>query len=750
MLFAPHAVAAEPKWKPADGPLMTRWAKEVSPEKVHAEYPRPQMVRKDWRNLNGLWDYAICPKDAKTPDKWDGKIMVPFPAESALSGVMKRVGPDKRLWYRRSFEVPAAWTKDGKRVLLHFEAVDWHAVVTVNGKAVGEHRGGYDPFTLDVTGALKSSGEQEIIVSVWDPTDGGYQPRGKQVRKNRGIWYTPVTGIWQTVWLEPVPKAYIRSLKIVPDVDKNVVRVTADVPGATEKHRILLQDTILGKKVLRSVTGKAGQELTVTIDKPRLWSPDSPHLYELEVLLLGNAEKSAPVDMVKTYFGMRKIAVAKDASGVNRLFLNGKALFQYGPLDQGWWPDGLYTAPTDEALRYDVEVLKKIGCNMIRKHVKIEPRRWYYHCDKLGMLVWQDMPNGNNRGDQGRKNFRRELRSMIDTHRNAPSIVMWVPFNEGWGQHDSPEIVKWMKGYDPTRLVNHASGWKDRGAGDVKDVHKYPGPRTAALEEKRAVVLGEFGGLGLPVKGHLWWNKKNWGYRNYKTKDELAAAYSNLISRLHPLIGKGLAAAVYTQTTDVEGEVNGLMTYDRAMVKMGEELAARLNRRLYLPPPVIKTIVPTSEKKKQSWRYTTDKPADGWEKPDFDDSKWKTGPGGFGKGGTPGTVVGTEWTTPDIWIRRTFELKAKPAKPQLRIYHDEDAEVYINGKLAAKVPAFTAGYVTVPVSKQAAAALKLGANTLAVHCKQTTGGQGIDVGIVEEVETDKSKSDSGRGKTEEK
>ncbi|MCK4300689.1 MAG: beta-galactosidase, partial [Planctomycetes bacterium] len=433
--------------------------------------------------------------------------------------------------------------------------------VWVNGRKVGDHRGGYDPFSFDITDMLKASGSQEIVLSVWDPTDKGRQARGKQQIIPEGFMYTPASGIWQTVWLEPVPKAYIRSLKIVPDVDKSVVRVTADVPGATDKHTILLQDTVTGKVVFRSVTGKAGQELTVSIDKPRLWSPDSPHLYGLQVLLLGNAEKSMPVDSVKTYFGMRKIAMAKDASGVNRLFLNGKALFQYGPLDQGWWPDGLYTAPTDEALCYDVEVLKKIGCNMIRKHVKIEPRRWYYHCDKLGMLVWQDMPNGNNKGDEGQKNFRRELKAMIDTHRNAPSIVMWVPFNEGWGQHDAPQIVKWIKQYDPTRLVNHASGWKDRGVGDVKDVHKYPGPGTAPVEEKRAIVLGEFGGLGLPVKDHLWWNKKNWGYRNFKTKDELAAAYSNLISRLHPMIGRGLAAAVYTQTTDVEGEVNGLMTY---------------------------------------------------------------------------------------------------------------------------------------------------------------------------------------------
>jgi len=580
--------AEAPEWSPAKGPLMTRWAKDVSPQKVHPEYPRPQMVRKEWLNLNGLWDYSIRELSSVKAAPYDGKILVPFCAESALSGVMKRVGADKRLWYHRTFEIPKAWA--GRRLLLHFGAIDWEARVRVNNKDIGVHRGGYDPFTFDITGALKPEGPQELTVCVWDPTDKGPQPRGKQVSKPRGIWYSPVTGIWRTVWLEPAPKVHIQSLTIVPDVDKQVVRVTANVSGAVKGGAILIQKS--GKTELKSVSGKTNSEIVVPIANPHLWSPDDPYLYDIEVLLLGAAEDSRPADSVKSYFGMRKIEVARDAKGVNRLLLNGKILFQLGPLDQGWWPDGLYTAPSDEALRYDVEALKKLGMNMIRKHVKVEPDRWYYHCDKLGMLVWQDMPNGKGAGDKGKPDenravispFDRELKNVIESLRNHPSIVMWVPFNEGWGQHDSGRISAWIKRMDPTRLVNHASGWKDKGFGDVKDIHKYPGPAMAKLEDKRAIVLGEFGGLGLPVKGHLWWDKKNWGYRNFKTRQDLTAAYVNLMRKLHPLIGQGLAAAVYTQTTDVEGEVNGLMTYDRAIVKPDAKAVAKSHRELYTPP----------------------------------------------------------------------------------------------------------------------------------------------------------------------
>jgi len=693
-------------WQPAKGPLMTKWAKRVSPEKVHPEYPRPQMVRKDWKNLNGLWDYAIVSKDSRQPDAFDGKILVPFPVESALSGVMKPVGEENRLWYRRMFEIPKKWSN--QRVLLHFGAVDWDTTVWVNGKQVGTHRGGYDPFTFDVTDALKDAGPQEIVLSVWDPTNAGYQPRGKQVKKPGGIWYTAVTGIWQTVWLEPVAQTYFSSVDITPDIDKGVVRFDFELTGS---HRNWVIDIDVkddkGNVTAGSSTTYRGQPYNVNIGRVRLWSPDAPYLYDVKIAL---RSPKGVVDELTSYFGMRKIEVKKDDKGINRLFLNNKPLFQFGPLDQGWWPDGLYTAPTDAALRYDIEVLKKLGCNMLRKHVKIEPARLYYWCDKLGLMVWQDMPSGDKyiggrdpdiqRSPESARQFEAELTAMINTFYNHPSIIMWVPYNEGWGQWDTPRIVDLIKKLDPTRLVNNASGWTDRGVGDVHDIHSYPGPAAPPTEENRAAVLGEFGGLGLPVKEHTWQDKKNWGYRSYKTREGLTEAYVSLIDNLRSLIGDGLSAAVYTQTTDVEIECNGLMTYDRAMIKMNAKKAAAANNRLYLPPPVLKTIVPTSQKEPQTWRYTTSDPADGWQKPGFDDSAWPKGPGGFGTKGTPGTIVRTEWKTSDIWVRRTFKLEdTKLSRPQLSIHHDEDAEVYINGKLVAKLQGYTSSYVRATLDK---------------------------------------------------
>jgi len=747
MLTIAAALPCMGQWKPAEGPLATRWTKEVSPDNALPEYPRPQMVRKDWLNLNGLWEYAIVPRGEERPEQFDGQILVPFAAESALSGVKKTVGEANRIWYRRTFEVPQGWS--GRRLLLHFGGVDWDSTIWLNGEQVGTHRGGYDPFVLDVSDALKPSGPQEIVLAVWDPTDAGYQPRGKQVRDPRGIWYTSVTGIWRTVWLEPVAEASIRSLKIVPDVDGGTVTISADartLPGETSVKISVLDGAapvVDGSVDIESdeKQGEINATAKLKIADAKLWSPDSPFLYDLKVVLLHDGKV---VDEVASYFGMRKIALGKDPGGVLRLFLNNKPLFQYGPLDQGWWPDGLYTAPTDEALRYDVEVTKNIGMNMIRKHVKVEPARWYYHCDKLGMMVWQDLPNGDRhigrnaagieRSEESAENFHRELKAMIDTHHNHPSIVTWVPFNEGWGQFDTKRVTDWVKSYDPTRLVNSASGWTDRGTGDVNDVHRYPGPGTAPLEENRAIVLGEFGGLGLPVEGHLWWDKRNWGYRNFKNADELTAAYRNLLGNLKPLIGQGLAAAIYTQTSDVEGEVNGLMTYDRAMVKMGVETLRKLNEKLYLPPPVIKTIVPASRVKGQTWQYTFDKPADGWQQPEFDDSAWKSGPGGFGTKDTPGTVIRTNWASEDIWIRREFTLDAAVADPHLLLHHDEDAEVYINGVPAAKLTGFVTSYVLVSMNEGAAGALKVGRNTIAIHCRQTVGGQHIDAGIVSVVE----------------
>jgi hypothetical protein len=728
------------EWEPANGPLMTQWAKQVSPDNVHAEYPRPQMVRKDWLTLNGLWEYAIQPKDQPRPGNFDGQILVPFPVESALSGVMKPVGEDNRLWYRRTFEVPKKWKN--QRILLHFGAVDWDTTVWVNGRELGGHRGGYDPFTFDITDALKDNGPQEIVLSVWDPTNTGYQPRGKQVKKPGGIWYTAVTGIWQTVWAEPVRDTYIKSLKIVPDIDAEIVHITAVCSQGTLDCNIEAQAKD-GWFTKAKGKGKAGEDIVLRIKKPKLWSPDSPFLYELKVTLKNSQGKT--VDAVSSYFGMRKISLGKDKNGITRIFLNNKPLFQYGPLDQGWWPDGLYTAPTDAALRYDIEVLKKLGCNMLRKHVKVEPDRLYYWCDKLGLLVWQDMPNGDRhirgrdkdivRSDESATQFELELTRVVNAFRNHPSIVMWVPFNEGWGQYDTGRIVNLIKELDSTRLVNNASGWADRGFGDVHDIHKYPGPAAPPVEENRAAVLGEFGGLGLPVKRHTWQDEKNWGYRTYKTREELTDAYLVLLENLRSLIGEGLCAGVYTQTTDVEIEVNGLMTYDRAMIKMDVKKAAAANKRLYLPPPVTKTIIPTSQRQGQVWRYTTSEPRIGWYRTGFLDSAWQEGKGGFGTEGTPGAVIGTEWNSSDIWLRRTFELEStKLSRPQLLIHHDEDAEVYINGLLVAKLEGYTSSYVRAGLDEKAQKVLRIGSNCLAVHCTQTEGGQYIDVGLVDVIE----------------
>jgi len=726
--------AGQADYKIADGPLLTRWAKQVSPKKPLPEYPRPQMVRKQWLNLNGLWDYAIRPKDDPQPSVFDGQILVPYPVESALSGVMKTVGKDNRLWYRRDVEIPRKWKN--QRLLLHFGAVDWDATVWVNDKKVGTHRGGYDPFSFDITDALKSTGPQQIVVSVWDPTNAGTQPRGKQVTQPRGIWYTAVTGIWRTVWLEPVPETCIRSLLIVPDVDNQQAVITVDIAG--DPAGIEFRASVSARDLSSEAKSIGRNQLTLHMPGAKLWSPDSPHLYDATVSI---ARAGKEIDRVRTYFGMRKIEVKKDQAGINRLFLNNQPLFQFGPLDQGWWPDGLYTAPTDAALRYDIEVLKKLGCNMLRKHVKVEPDRLYYWCDKLGLMVWQDMPNGDRhirgsqpdleRAEESARQFELEWTNVIKSLRNHPCIVMWVPFNEGWGQYDTERIVEMTKKLDPTRLVNNASGWSDRGVGDVHDIHRYPGPAAPPVEEHRAAVLGEFGGLGLPIKGHTWQAEKNWGYRTYKSRQELTDAYVNLLERLRPLISAGLAAAVYTQTSDVEIEVNGLMTYDRAIIKPDLERAAEAARRLYLPPPIIKPVVPTSQQQGFQWSYTTETPPAGWEKPAFDDSTWKKGPAGFGTKDTPGTVVRTQWNTPDIWIRRTFQLARIPEQPHLSIHHDEDAQVYINGTLVAELKGYTTSYVQVGLDEKARGALKTGTNCIAIHCKQSTGGQYIDAGILD-------------------
>jgi hypothetical protein len=724
--FMTFGARAADDWKAADGPLKTRWAKDVSPEKALPEYPRPQMVRKEWTNLNGLWDYAIAPKAEDAPKAYQGKILVPYPVESALSGVMKMVGGENRLWYRRAFERPA--NSADKRVLLHLGAVDWEATVWVNGKQVGIHRGGYDPFSFDITDALKAEGAQEVVVAVWDPTNDGPQPRGKQVKKPGGIFYTPVTGIWQTVWLEAVPTDYIRSLKITPTLDS--VTVAIDGGGANANSEVSVYD---GDRQVASVTG--AMTSTIKLAEAKLWTPENPHLYRLVVRAGG--------DSVESYFGLRTIEVKKDDQGVNRIYLNGQPIFMAGPLDQGFWPDGIYTAATDEALRYDIEITKKLGFNCTRKHVKVEPARWYYWCDKLGLLVWQDMPSGDrsigpNRGQitrtpESAKIYETELKAMIDALQNHPSIVMWVVFNEGWGQFDTVRIAGWTKQYDPTRLVNPASGWNDFPGGDVIDMHKYPSPGAPAAQPNRAGVLGEFGGLGLPVEGHMW-SGRNWGYRGVPDGKALTRQYVKMLSQAWAMReSAGLNAAIYTQITDVETEANGLLSYDREVIKVDVDAVAQASRGQAPPPPEYRQVVPTAEKEAIAWRYTTDKPGDDWFKGEFDASKWKEGPAGFGTEGTPGAVVRTEWRTGDIWMRREVALPAGELKsPLLMLHHDEDAEVYVNGVLAARVRGFTTAYEEYDLSAEARAALKMGAaNVIAVHCHQTGGGQYIDVGIVD-------------------
>lgn len=725
----PEAGAQEgPSWNPGPG-LKTRWAQDVDPSHPLPDYPRPQMVRPRWQSLNGMWELAILPDTAGEPSHYPQRILVPFPIEAALSGVMGTVTPKDRAWYRHTFSLPAG-RPTGERWLLHFGAVDWETEVFLNGRGLGTHRGGYTPFSFDITEALGEGEEQVLLVAVRDPTDEGDQPRGKQVLDPHGIWYTAVTGIWQTVWLEPVPQRYITGLRMDPDLEEGTLILTVDANGSNPPCRISAIAWEDGREVART-SGRVAEPLTLTIPQPRPWSPHDPFLYDLRIELEGG-------DAVESYFGMRSIAVGPDEEGRPRLLLNGEPLFQYGPLDQGWWPDGLYTAPTDEALRFDIARTKALGFNMIRKHVKVEPDRWYHHADGEGILVWQDMPSGRFEGEPAQAQFARELEGVMASLGNHPSIVMWVPFNEGWGQHQTESYVGRLRDLDPTRLVNNASGWTDKGVGDVMDVHRYPGPGAPSLEllAGRAPVLGEFGGLGLPLPGHTWVDEENWGYRSFETLEELNQAYAHLLFQLRPLIAEGLAAAVYTQTTDVEVEVNGIMTYDREVVKLSDASVA-LHTSLYVSQPPLRKVIPTSRDEAQRWHYTTLEPSPGWADPGFDDGEWTESVGPFGHRPPPGVEVGTVWDTSELWMRRDFNLPADllaslvPNRVFLRVFHDEDAEIYLNGVQVSSLEGYVNGYRLFPLSVESLALLEAGANTLAVHVRQTRGGQFMDVGIVE-------------------
>jgi hypothetical protein len=719
-------------WKPVEGQLMTRWAKEVSAENPWPEYPRPQLQRERWVNLNGLWKYSVTDRSALGAGDFEGGLLVPFAIESALSGVKRSVSPDQFLWYQRSFEVPADWK--GSRVILNFGAVDWEALVWVNGVEVGEHRGGYTPFSFDITDALRGQGPQELTVRVWDPTNKGSQARGKQVLEPEGIWYTAVTGIWQTVWIEPVSAISIRRLRAVPDIDHQRLTLHTVLTGSAEGLR--LRATVRdGATQVAAGEGPAGEPLNISIPNPKLWSPDSPHLYELSVALVRNGET---VDRASSYAGMRKIAMQPDERGVLRFFLNNKPLFHLGPLDQGWWPDGLYTAPTDDALRYDIEVTRNLGFNAARKHVKVEPARWYYHCDRLGLMVWQDMPSAffGGRGpgslfvgpwdaeDAPRDGvsaaqFENELRELIDSLASFPSIVMWVPFNEGWGQYDTARIARWIKRYDPSRLVNAVSGWTDRaGAGDVYDTHMYPGPGMQLGGAGRAAILGEFGGLGWPVPDHLWWNKRNWGYRTYQSKQELASNYASVF---HNLIGpwsRGVAAAIYTQTTDVEGEVNGLMTYDRALVKFDAGTSSKIHGEFYGKPLTSSVILPSAMSATQPWLYRFDSPSGEWNAPGGDAGGWEKGTAPFRSSPDMAFPNGTSWTGGSIWIRRTFTVEARPRNLWLEVLtNSAKGTVYLNGTKVADLPGGTRREYNHQDISHSLDALKAGENVLAVQAE---------------------------------
>ncbi len=575
-------------WKIAENPILTEWASEVDPLRPWPEYPRPDMIRREWINLNGLWEYAITAKESR-PEKWDGEILVPFPVESALSGVKKRVSESENLWYRTTFRIPAGWKK--KHILLNFEACDWETTVWIDGNEAGMHRGGYDPFLFDITELLGDKKLHELLVRVWDPTDNGTQPRGKQVTNPRGIWYTPTTGIWQTVWIEPVNESHISSFRILTDADKGTVTFRSIVTNPRETN---LEYTIRNEtRIVASASGTPDQEVTVTINDPLLWSPDDPFLYDITIEL---KKGKKIVDVINSYTGIRKVSLGKKEDGFTRILFNNDFIWQNGPLDQGFWPDGIYTPPTEDAMVYDLEMTKRMGFNMLRKHVKVENRRFYYWCDLLGLMVWQDIPSGDkyisgsmpdiSKSEEATAQFEFELKQLIETKYNHPSIIMWVPFNEGWGQFETERITKLIADHDPTRLVNSASGWTDRGTGSVNDIHHYPEPVVPPAEENRAIVLGEFGGLGLPVQGHTW-EQRTWGYRNMDDTLQLLERYEAYYEQVHMFVKeKGLSASIYTQTTDVETETNGLMTYDRKVNKMGAENVFKANANI-IPPTLL-------------------------------------------------------------------------------------------------------------------------------------------------------------------
>ncbi len=600
------------EWQPVGDKIKTPWAEQVTPDKVWQEYPRPQMVRPEWQNLNGLWEYAVTSNRAAQPGKWQQNILVPFALETPLSGVGRRIKSDEVIWYRRSVNLSP---KENERQILNFEGVDYKCMVWVNGKLAGSHIGGNLPFSFDVTELVKN-GANEVKLRVIDETDDPdlYQLRGKQKRHNKGIWYTPSSGIWATVWLETVPETYIKFVKIVADMHGEL-KAEAEIGGLQQKTQ--LQVTVLDKGGRRAHKVGIDKSVSLSVKNAKLWSPSSPFLYDVKLELLG--EKGTIIDSVNSYIGFRSVGKECDADGNWQFTLNGEKIFHLGPLDQGWWPESFLLPPCDEAIVWEMDVLKKAGFNMIRKHKKAEIRRYYYHADRLGFLIWQDQISGGSGGsewpkwkrlemeredyvprkphqwekgdavdadwpDWAHQLYMAELKTMIDVLHNHPSIVMWTTFNERWGQHRSMEVGTWANAYDPSRLLNIASGGNFFEVGDVADQHKYPHPEfplDIRLYDAYVKVVGEFGGHGWAERGHIWdSSKNNWGYGGLpKTKDEYIERYIESCKRLGELRKQGISAGVYTQTSDVEGEINGLITYDRKVVKIPPEKLFEIHKK---------------------------------------------------------------------------------------------------------------------------------------------------------------------------
>ena len=594
------------QWQPAGDKIKTLWGENIDPQNVLKEYPRPILMRENWKNLNGLWNYTITKKGESKPAYYNDKILVPFAIESSLSGVQKRISKDEELWYHQDFEIPRDWRK--KEIILHFGAVDWESELWINDQKVGLHKGGYDPFSFNISPYLNKGLNQKLELRVWDPTDDGFQPRGKQIENPKGIWYTPVSGIWQTVWIEPVNSKYITNIHTTTNIDDSsiLVKTFKSYDSENDLMEFVLKEN---ERVVSKTIVKADLETKLYIKTPKLWSPESPFLYDLEIKLIS---KGKVIDNIVTYFGMRKISIKNDINGTRRMMLNNKEYFQFGTLDQGWWPDGLYTAPSDDALKFDILKTKEFGFNMIRKHVKVEPARWYYHADKIGMLVWQDMPNGEKIGKpkwernkffngeefipsfESEMNFKSEWKRIMNFLYSNPSIVCWVPFNEAWGQFKTKEVSQLTKNFDPSRLVNAASGGNYYKVGDITDIHNYPEPRMLFYDPDRSNVLGEFGGIGLAIENHLWQKDKNWGYVKYKSSEKATDEYINFANQLLEMVHKGFSGAIYTQITDVEGEVNGLITYDRKIIKLDINRVKEINRKVIEELPAEFIRIPPS------------------------------------------------------------------------------------------------------------------------------------------------------------